>query len=149
MLAPAWLHLVFDLRLRLDFAGHLRQIDWPWSILLDLGLTLASIVLFVWAGALLYLLPQFGIASGLGLRRLSWRFLCSIQIFIWTYAALVLVLVLFPGRFAHPPVLTALGEITDFRADSLLRRIPFLLALLCALWPATQRSMSGRNRTGA
>jgi hypothetical protein len=149
MLTPAWLRLVSELRLRLDFAGHLRQIDWPWSILCDMGLCLASVMLFIWAGAVLYLLPQLGIVRSLGMARLSRGFLWSVQIFIWAFGALVLLLVLFPARFADPPALTAFAEITDFRADSLVRRIPYLLTLLCALWPVTQRSMSGRNRTAA
>jgi hypothetical protein len=149
MLAPGWLHVVSEFRLRMDFAGHLRQIDWPWSILLDLGLSLAAVMLFVWAGAVLYLLPQLGIARSLGLGRLSRGFFWSIQMFISTFGAMVLVLVLFPPHLASQHALTAFGEITDFRADSLVRRIPYLLTLLCALWPATQRAMSGRNRTAA
>ena len=149
MLAPAWLHLVSELRLRMDFAGQMRQIDWPWSNLFDLSLSLASVMFFIWAGAVLYLLPQLGIARSLGLGRLSRGFLWSTQMFISAYGALVLLLVLFPTHFAGPPTLTAFGEITDFRADSLVRRIPFLLTLLCALCPATRRAMMGCNRTAA
>lgn len=149
MLAPSWVRLVSELRLRMDFASQLRQIDWPWSNLLDLSLNLASVMFFIWVGAVLYLLTQFGIARSLGLGRLSRGFLWSTQVFISAYGALVLLLVLFPARFAGPPTQTAIGEITDFRADSLVRRIPFLLTLLCALWPATRRAMSGRKRTAA
>lgn len=70
-LAPAWLLSVAGLERYLHLSDHFSTMDWPWSTLSDLGVILASNLLFLWAGILLFLLPDLWLTGNLGLRALA------------------------------------------------------------------------------
>jgi len=152
VLAPAWLLLTYRLEAHAALMGRLWRMDWPWSNLSVIGLNLASNLIFMGAGAVLYLIPYTGITGSLQLRRLIRSFLWGAQIFVWASACMFMLPLIFPSHAAaalDARTLTNLGQIADCRPWSLATRVPYFLAVLCALWPARARSGNGRGRIAA
>ncbi|HEY1650014.1 MAG TPA: hypothetical protein VGF96_18670 [Terracidiphilus sp.] len=89
MLAPAWLLAVAGLEARMHLSERLAGMDWPWSIVLDLGSLLATNLIFLWAGILLYLLPDLWIAGALRFRALSSGIRASLPAVIVVWVALI------------------------------------------------------------
>jgi hypothetical protein len=137
---PAWLLGFAALENRFQLNQRFSQFDWPWSILSDGGLLLASNLLFIWTGIALYRLPHLWADHTLRFRTLSREILASIPIL----SALWATLIVFPKTFlldkAHPLALPIDSWMHNQRLVGLLVRLPFFLTLLCTLWGADHRS---------
>lgn len=89
MLAPAWLLVIGNTEERFNFSARIWQMDWPWSTVCDVGLLLGASVLFIWAGAALYLIPHLLATKNLRIRPLLKGILASLPALIALWAALV------------------------------------------------------------
>jgi hypothetical protein len=89
MLAPGWLLAVAHLEMRVHFSDRLAGMDWPWSSVLDLGSLLVTNLIFLWAGILLYLLPDLWIAGRLKLRAVRSGIRASLPAVVVVWAALI------------------------------------------------------------
>ncbi|MGA7340925.1 MAG: hypothetical protein WBE72_15760 [Terracidiphilus sp.] len=89
MLTPAWLVAVADLEARSKLSERLSGMDWPWSTIVDPGLLLATNLIFIWAGILVYLLPDLWAAGNLRVRTLGRGILLSLPALVVAWAALI------------------------------------------------------------
>ncbi len=89
MLAPAWMLWIADIERHANFKEYLAQMTWPWSIVCDLGLTLAGSLLFLWAGILLYLLPGLWINGASRLRTFGRGLAASVPSLLVLWLALI------------------------------------------------------------
>jgi hypothetical protein len=137
---PAWLLGLAALENRVHLNQRFNQFDWPWSILSDWGLLLASNLLFIWTGIALYRLPHLWADRNLRFRVLAREILASVPIL----SALWATLIVFPKTFvldnADPLALPVDSWMHSQRLVGLLVRLPFFLTLLCTLWGAANRS---------
>jgi hypothetical protein len=142
---PAWLLDLAALENRFHLNQRFSQFDWPWSILSDWGLLLASNLLFIWIGIALYRLPHLWADHNLGFRTLAREILASLPILFALWATLIVL----PKAFLHgnaDPLAPAIDSWIDHqRLVGLLVRLPFFLTVLCTLWGAANRSA---HRTG-
>jgi len=101
MLAPAWMLAFANLERYANLHEYLAQMIWPWSIVCDLGLTLAGGLLFLWAGIVLYLFPDLWLAGQLRLRELMRGVASSLPALVVLWLALIV----FPRHFVavHTP----------------------------------------------
>jgi len=95
MLAPVWLLGVDGLEKGIHLNEDFSKMNWPWSTLSDLGAMLAANLLFLWAGVLLYLVPDLWLAGNLRLREL----LRGIKTTVPALFVLWLALIVLPKRF--------------------------------------------------
>jgi hypothetical protein len=91
MLAPTWLLLIA----RAEEHAHLNErfygMDWPWSTVCDLGLLLLANLVFIWAGIVLYLVPDLLHSGGRRVRHLGRGLTASIRILMVVWIALIAV----------------------------------------------------------
>jgi hypothetical protein len=97
MLAPGWLFLAGVVTQRAANAGHIWQLPWPWSALCSSALSFAPGLLFVWAGMLVYLLPQWGSHKRFRILRVGRSVVLSALVFLVIASGLVWVPLLFPS----------------------------------------------------
>jgi hypothetical protein len=137
---PAWLLGLAALENRVHLNQRFNQFDWPWSILSDWGLLLASNLLFIWTGIALYRLPHLWADRNLRFRALAREILASVPILSGLWATLIV----FPKTFlfdnVDPLALPIDSWMHSQRLVGLLVRLPFFLTLLCTLWGAANRS---------
>lgn len=89
LLAPVWLLGVDGLEKGIRLNEHLSKMNWPWSTLSDLGAMLAANLLFLWAGVLLYLLPDLWLAGNLRLCELMRGIRASLPALFVLWLALI------------------------------------------------------------
>jgi len=95
MLAPAWLIVMANFEARFNLNDRIWRMDWPWSNLGYMGLLLGTNLIFIWAGVVLYVIPELWAAKSLKVGRLSRGVLASLPVLCVLLAALVVL----PGRF--------------------------------------------------
>lgn len=127
------------------------KLAWPWSAIANLGLTFLPMILFVWAGMLLYLALE-----GLGTRRFSFRrfqrgIMRSVSVFIPLWVAAWSLPLIFSGVLAahfssemrtvrsspsaaHNPFALFVVTKTGF----CIVCAPFFVTLLWAMWDASR-----------
>jgi len=148
MLAPAWLLFIFRMEIQSNIVGPIWRMDWPWSTLCIFCLLVAENLIFVWTGILVYAIPHMAMSRTFSARQLRRGFLLSLPVFVAVSAAMLALAMLLPSAFhaMNPRTLTPLGQITDLGMWAVAARIPFLLALICALWGVASRSKNGRKK---
>ena len=100
MLAPAWLRLLSSFELRFNLNERFGRMDWPWSIVSDVGFLLAANVLFIWTGMALYLMPHLWARRNLRVQPLRRGMRASLPVLVALWATLVVV----PKYFLGQPV---------------------------------------------
>jgi len=132
MLAPAWVALTNGINQVASLAASLNR-HWP----LAAALWIALHAIFLWTGMLLYVAAHTNFRKSLRRRAIVRAFLLAPLIFLPAYAAVAILanLLWYPGLAGFRTV-TPLAEIVDLQiwADAL--RVPYLIALLIALWRA-------------
>jgi len=94
MMVPGWSLYAFRMEAHGDLIGRIWRIDWPWSTICDLGLSLGMSLVFIWTGLLLFLVPHMGITRGFNLRRIWQALLQCAPPFIAVSALLYIVMLL-------------------------------------------------------
>jgi hypothetical protein len=100
MLAPAWLRLLANSEQHFNLTERFDRMDWPWSIVSDVGFLLAANVLFIWTGMALYLIPHLWAARNLRVQPLGGGIRASLPVLVALWATLVLL----PKYFLGQPV---------------------------------------------
>jgi hypothetical protein len=95
MLAPAWLLAIANLEAYANFGAFFSRMNWPWSSICDLGLLLATNLIFAWTGILLYLTSDLWVVGNLRVRELGRGIVASLPVLIALWAALIVL----PGHF--------------------------------------------------
>lgn len=151
MMAPAWLFFVFRIETQTNFSGPIWRLPWPWSTICIFALLIAESLIFIWAGMLVYVLTKGALSRTFSFRQLSRGSLLSLPIFMAVSGVMLALSMLLPslGHSFNPDTLTPLGQITDLRLWAVLVRIPYLLALICALWSGTSLPRNERKTTAA
>lgn len=139
-LAPAWSLLILRLHHWNDFLGPIWRLPWPWSTLCYICLGVAEQLLFIWAGILIYLLMLLGTRR----TKLNWKFgrafAASVAGYVLVLACeLPVSLIMADQPTSHGEdwrTLTFSGVIGGFGVMTILMRLPYLIATVCALWGA-------------
>ncbi len=137
MLAPAW-KVLSDQIQNWQILDHALQMAGPFWVLPAFALWLALHSIFLWTGILLYLLCFKRASRPKTARR---AFLSAPLIFVPIIGTVFVLMNLysFPGLVNTRLAATPLGQVLDLRMPADVLRIPYLIALLCALWgPAPQ-----------
>src|ERR1039458_8238022 len=100
MLAPAWLRLLANSEQHFNLTERFDRMDWPWSIVSDVGFLLAANVLFIWTGMALYLMPHLWARRNLRVQPLRRGMRASLPVLVALWATLVVV----PKYFLGQPV---------------------------------------------
>lgn len=145
-LTPGWMQIVAILEIRFDLATHLRQIPFPYSNLLTLALGLMTQLAFIWWGLALYLVVRTLLSRHAKVRRVLRGLLWSVQMFLVATVAIGAILLLFPRLGDSNSAMTLLGQISHSSAAAWIRRVPYVLTFLCALWLLSYRSPGYRER---
>ena len=144
-LSPAWQLFITRLHHTGNYwIGPIWRLPWPWSTVCYCGLVVAEPLLFIWAGVVIYLLV---IRSLLGTveRWKFWRaFAASASVFVLLLACEVAFALIAAGQPTNHGViwgtLTYSAVISNFGIMTLLMRLPYLVATVCALWGAVPRN---------
>ena len=147
-LSPAWTLILRRLQNEHNLGGLIWRLPWPWSTVSSFGFSTLMALLFVWAGALVYILLDPSKLRDLNMRQIRRGIAMSFA----GYAAIAACLLAFtlitePHNAPHAVdwrTLTLRVVITDIRLWSLPTRLPYLLGTACALWglvPHTERLM--------
>jgi hypothetical protein len=134
-LAPAWTMIVDRIQTHSHQFGQVWKLDWPFSILAEFTTWMGLDVIFIWAGILIYVLVQPR-AIGPMRKTLVRPFALAPVLLIPAYFAtfVLMNLLAYPGMVIDRRTVSAIGEITDLRLWADAVRIPFLIALVGALW---------------
>lgn len=143
ILVPAW-QLSFERFFwQSSFIGHIWRIPWPWSTVCMAGLSTAEDLIFILAGALVYVTILAGLRRTVDFRRLRRRFAMSVVVFWAAWACELALLFAISTKYTAHAVdwrtLTLLGVIVNFGPWTALTRFPYLVGTACALWGATSR----------
>jgi hypothetical protein len=146
MLSPAW-HLIFiRLQNQSNFGGFVWSAPWPWSIVCDFGLSTTMNLLFIWAGALIYIIFLLGMFVRVSFRRIGRGLAISIVGFIVASAfefGLAFLTDPYPnGRAVDWRSLTLSGVVASFGIWTISMRMPYLIGTACALWTAVPKTES-------
>jgi hypothetical protein len=139
MLAPAWVALAE----RIDHIPSVAEalyIHWPLAAAMWTALSTA----FLWTGMLLYITAHVNFRKTLRRQSIGRAFVLAPIIFLPAYFGTFVVtnLLWYPGLGGFR-VLTPLAEIVDVRVWADALRIPYLIALLMALWRVVPQSSFG------
>jgi hypothetical protein len=143
LLSPAWELTFIRVFWESNFIGSIWRMPWPWSTTCAIGLGTMEALLFIWIGSLLYVALLLSSRRRVNFRRLGHGFAMSIVVF-FAAAACLSALWIVIGAYSNGNgtdwrTLTLLGEIKNFQAWALLKRIPYILGTACAIWGATRR----------
>jgi hypothetical protein len=138
-LSPAWSLLIIRLHHSIDFTGPIWRQPWPWSTVLIIGLSTAESLLFIWTGVLVYLVIVLTLFQTTNHWRIGRAFAASVAGYVLAVACelAIAAMVAAPSSTAHGTdwgTLTLTGVIADFSVWAILRRLPCLIGILCALW---------------
>lgn len=146
MLSPAWNLIFIRLQNQSNFGGFLWRIPWPWSTVCTFSLSTVIDLLFMWAGALVYVIFLVSMFGPVSLRRIGRGFAMSIVGYIAASAcefALIFIMNPYPsGRAVDWRTLTLPGVIVSFGIWTISMRLPYLLGTACALWGAAPKAES-------
>lgn len=139
-LAPAWQLLITRLYHTGNWIGPVWRLPWPWSTVCNFGLSTVESLLFIWVGVVTYLL----VLRGLSITPKHWRFGRAFAASLASYSLIGIcdiAVVLFAAN--RPTIhgvdwrtLTFTGVISNFGSLTILMRLPYLIATVCALWGA-------------
>jgi hypothetical protein len=151
MMAPAWLVFIFRVETQHNLVGPIWRIPWPWSTLSIFALSITENLSFVWAGTLVYFISKWALTGAFSIRQFRHGWLLSLPGFLAGSAAMLVFSMLRPslGHSFNPATITALGQIIDFRLWAVLVRVPFLIALIGALWSGASPPRGDRKPTVA
>lgn len=138
-IAPAWIDITAPGKFP-GIAESIRHIDWPWSSVCTISLSLGPRLAFIWAGILVYLLVAFVRKAHIGLRQIGIGLLRSLLVFlpIWAGSCAITLLV---SPLSHlPDWQIVMPAITAFAV-----RLPSFATVLWALWGAVLT----KSRNGA
>jgi hypothetical protein len=88
LMVPTWLLVVSSIEDHFNLNQRFLRMEWPWSVVCDLGFLLSANLLFVWAGIALYLFPH--VSKKLRARSLSRGLFASIPVILVMWAALII-----------------------------------------------------------
>jgi hypothetical protein len=88
MMVPTWLLIVSNFEDHFNLNQRFLRMEWPWSVVCDLGFLLSANLLFVWAGIALYLIPH--VPNKLKARLLGRGLFASIPVILVMWAALII-----------------------------------------------------------
>jgi hypothetical protein len=146
-LAPAWTTIVDRIQTNSHQFGHVWKLSWPFSILAEFTSWMGLDVVFLWAGILLYVLVQPRAIKSVP-RTLARAFVLAPLFLLPAYFATFVLMNLFvyPGLAIDVHTITPVSEITDLRLWANAVRMPFLIALVGALWSAVpvKRRIAGQ-----
>ncbi len=137
-LAPAWAVLIEKIDGSAQIAPTLRA-HWPLAAAAWTGFSAA----FLWTGMLIYLAAHANVRRALRLQKIARAFLLAPVIFLPAYAATFILtnLLWYPGIGVNWGTLTSFSEIVDLRLWADAFRVPYLAALIGALWSAIPQSI--------
>jgi hypothetical protein len=148
ILAPVWFVVRDRMWNESSITGLIYRMDWPWSTICALSISLATAVAFIWSGMLLYLVPHMLITRSFTVRRLGRSLFLMLAVYTALSAVLFgLSLLLPPGPVLDRRTLTPLNAITNLKIWS--GCLPPTLTLLYGLWGATSRRKSEYTKTAA
>jgi hypothetical protein len=88
MMVPTWLLIVSNFEGHFNLDQRFLRMEWPWSVVCDLGFLLSANLLFVWSGIALYLFPHA--PKKFKARSLSQGMFASIPVILVMWAALII-----------------------------------------------------------
>jgi hypothetical protein len=148
MLSPAWSLILRRLQNNHRFGGFVWSLPWPWSTVCDFGFSAILGLLFVWAGAVIYILLVRSKLRAVSMRQISRGFTMSFAGYSVIAACLIaFTLITVPHIAAHVVdwrTLTLQSAVTDFGIWALPMRLPYLVGMACALWgfvPGTEQQL--------
>lgn len=148
MLSPGWLLYTAQWEMRANLIGRMWSLEWPWSTICSFLLPIVVCLLFIWIGALIYLIPYISFTKNFSVRRFRRGLLLSLPMLIVTGTITITLGFLFPHtHFVNVRVVTPVNAISDLSLRTMLSRLPFFLTLLCMLWGTT--SHLARKRTNS
>jgi hypothetical protein len=142
MLAPAW--KVLSDRIQ-DYQIFIQT----WQILRGFWLLPAFALwatfhsTFLWAGMLIYILSNNCVGKTFREEKVRRAFFLAPLVFLPVFGAIFVLMNLysFPGLVNDRLATTPLGQIVDLRMPADVLRIPYFIALLCALWGVIPRAI--------
>ncbi len=137
ILSPSWVVLSWNAEVNTRAYGLMWQMDWPWSTLCSIALSLATSLTFIWSGMILYLIPRMGATRSFSALRLGRSLLQALPMLFAISAvpyALSLMLSSGHGHGIDWRTVTPLNAIADLRTWAMLERLFNLPILLYGLW---------------
>lgn len=135
-LAPAW--VLLNARLSWDRSVALLPIPWPWSTILPIFLGSALGLLFVWLGALVYVVLYRTAVGRLHFSRPGMAILSSMAAFAVAQICAILITLYAsshtPAHAIDGRTITLIGEVRDLRLWPMLLRLRYFPATACAMW---------------
>jgi hypothetical protein len=132
--APLWLSVTREDNFP-SMVATIGRMDWPWSSICLVVLFLGAKLAFVWAGVLVFLLPQANASMRSGLDQVRIGLMRSLSVFapVWMGScAMTLVVRAIPFH-------TADGQMVLAATSAVLIRLPFFATTLWALWQTKGR----------
>ena len=150
MLSPAWSLILRRLQNDHNFGGFIWLLPWPWSSVCYFGISTFMALLFVWTGAVIYILLVRPKLRAVRMRHISHGFLMSITGYVAIVACLIaFTLIVRPhysvGHSVDWRTQTLRSVIADFGIWALPLRLSYLIGTACALWgfvPSTERQLN-------
>jgi hypothetical protein len=112
LLAPAWLLVIAEIEQEAHFLQTFASMNWPWSILSELGFTLGTSLVFLWIGILLSLLPDLWLEGNLRPRACLRGVKSSLSAVVFLWAALIALPRYFVGQHPNQTPTGAETEVT-------------------------------------
>lgn len=136
-LAPAWQLLITRLYHTGNWIGPVWRLPWPWSTVCNFGLSTVGSLLFIWAGVVTYLL----VLRSLSITPKQWSFgrafAASLASYILIWTCDIAIVLFAANRPTNHGVdwrtLTFTGVISNCGSLTILMRLPYLIAAVCAL----------------
>jgi hypothetical protein len=142
MLAPAW-KVLSDRIQDFQIFIHAWQILRGFWVLPAFALWATLHATFLWAGMLIYVLSHNKVGQSFREEKVRRAFFLAPLIFLPIIGAIFVLMNLysFPGLVNDRLATTPLGQIADLRMPADVLRIPYFVALLCALWGVIPRAI--------
>jgi hypothetical protein len=141
MVSPAWIVITANAAVYTRAYGLMWHMDWPWSSICAIALSLAMSLAFIWSGMALYLIPRMTVTRSFNTRRLARSLFQALPMFVTISAvpfALSLMFTPGHGHVIDRRTLTPLNAITDLRSWAMVERMFNLPIPLYGLWKATR-----------
>jgi hypothetical protein len=134
-----------------NIVGPIWRMAWPMSTLCIFSLSVAEKLIFVWAGMLVYAVPQTATSKTFVRFQFMRGLFVSLIVFVAVSATMLALAMLLPssGHAVNQVASTPLGHIAYLVASAVLDRIPFLISLIWALWSVSFLSRNGQKRIAA
>ena len=138
MISPAWELVIIRLYHTSNLVGPIWRLPWPWSTVCMICLTTVEALLFIWTGALIYLLVSLRTFGSAKHWRIGRSVVLSVGGYVLAVGCLFAIELMSPspsmGHGVDWRTLTISGVINNFGLFTTLGRVPYLIATGCALW---------------